>query len=300
VSIEGMRCKDMQYELKNDFLTVKVSSVGAELQSIRDSGNLEYIWQSDEDIWPRQAPILFPIVGRLKNDHYYVDNKEYKMTLHGFARDEEFTLVSNEESKLVLKLTDNEFSHKIYPYKFELDVIYKLKEKELSVSYVVKNIDNKETLYFSIGAHPGFAVPFQKELKYSDFEIIFNPQKNRKMIPMKDHYADINNKYDVSNQNFQLSREKFKDDALVYELDGPTNIAIESNSIKKKIIFNTGNAKYVGLWSTYPKNGEFVCIEPWWGIDDTLDSDNQYEHKEGINKLVPEESFKAYFSMKIV
>ena len=295
-----MRCKDMQYELKNDFLTVKVSSVGAELQSIRDSSDLERIWQSDENIWPRQAPILFPIVGRLKDDHYYVDGKEYKMTLHGFARDEEFTLISSEESELALKLTDNEFSHKIYPYKFEIEVIYRLKEKELSVSYIVKNIDNKKDLYFSIGAHPGFVVPFQKKLKYDDFEITFSPQKSRKMVPMVDHYADLNNKYDVPNQDFRLSREKFKDDALVYELDDSTDITIKSEHVKKEVIFNTGNAKYVGLWSTYPKEGNFVCIEPWWGIDDTLNSDNQYEHKAGINKLVPEESFKAHFSVKII
>lgn len=289
----------MQYELKNEFLNVKVSSTGSELQSIKNSEGLEYVWQVDKDIWPRQAPILFPIVGRLNDDHYYVDGKEYKMTQHGFARDEEFTLISSTDSKLVLQLKDSDFSHTIYPYKFKLTVTYTLKEKNISVSYVVKNIDEGKTMYFSIGAHPGFRVPVDESLNYEDFCLKFGPKESRTMIPITGHSADVKNSREIKEQDFNLSRDKFKNDAIVYELKSPTDITLGSQLTNHKVIFNTGNSKYIGLWSTYPVEGKFVCIEPWWGLADTPESDNQYINKYAINKLQPEADFEAYYSINI-
>lgn len=287
----------MIYELKNDYLTVRVSSIGSELQSIKNNQGLEYVWQSDKNVWPRQAPILFPIVGRLKDDHYFVDGKEYKMTQHGFARDQEFTLISNDDDELVFQLTDNAESKKIYPFKFQLTVTYKLNENNISVFYEVKNISDIKTLYFSIGAHPGFNAPVEDKLNYEDFNLKFSPKMERNMIPVSGHYADVKNKVVVENQDFDLTRQAFKDDAIVYELESSTNICLSDENKEHKLIFNTGNAKYVGLWSTYPVKGNFVCIEPWWGLADTPESNNQYVEKKAINKLDPKDNFEAYYSI---
>lgn len=289
----------MIYELKNDYLTVRVSSVGSELQSIKNNQGLEYVWQSDENVWPRQAPILFPIVGRLKDDHYFVDGKEYKMTQHGFARDQEFTLISNDDDKLVLQLTDNAESKKIYPFKFQLTVTYELNKNNISVFYEVKNISDDKTLYFSIGAHPGFKAPIEDKFDYEDYSLKFSPKMKRNTIPISGHYADVKNKVVVENQDFVLTREAFKDDAIVYELESSTNICLSDKNKEHKLIFNTGNAKYVGLWSTYPVEGKFVCIEPWWGLADTPESNNQYVEKKAINKLDPKDNFEAYYSISV-
>ncbi|WP_338232359.1 aldose 1-epimerase family protein [Companilactobacillus muriivasis] len=289
----------MRYELKNEFLTVQVSSIGSELQSIKNVSGLEYVWQVDKDVWPRQAPILFPIVGRLNDDHYYVEGREYKMTQHGFARDQEFTLISNTDSKLVLRLKDNEESHKIYPYKFELTVTYLLNGINVSVSYVVKNIDQNKVLYFSIGAHPGFKVPMDEKLSYEDFKIGFSPKEKRVTIPVAGHSADVRNSHETANQDFNLNREAFKKDALIYELTSATDISLTSPSTDHKVIFNTGNAKYVGLWSTYPTEGKFICIEPWWGLADTPESDGQFISKKAINKLESNDEFEAHYSINI-
>jgi len=289
----------MRYELKNNFLTVQVSSIGSELQSIKNGSGLEYVWQAAKDVWPRQAPILFPIVGRLNDDHYYVDGKEYKMTQHGFARDQEFTLISNTDSKLVLQLKDNEESHKIYPYKFELTVTYLLNKNNVSVSYVVKNIDQDKLLYFSIGAHPGFKVPMDKKLSYEDFKVEFSPKEKRVTIPVAGHSADVNNRHETETQDFDLNRGAFKKDAIVYELTSATDISVTSPLTNHKVIFNTGNAKYVGLWSTYPTEGKFLCIEPWWGLADTPESDGQFISKKAINKLNSNEEFEAHYSVNI-
>lgn len=289
----------MKYELKNDYLKVQISSIGSELQSIKNQDGLEYVWQVDKKIWPRQAPILFPIVGRLNGDFYIMDDQKYQMTQHGFARDEEFQLVAKTNSKLVLRLLDNDFSHKIYPFKFELTVTYILNGPNISVSYVVKNRDKTKDLYFSIGAHPGFRVPTDRSLNYDDFSLNFSPNQERIRIPISGHSADVENKYPVSEQNFKLTRKSFKDDAIVYELDSSTDVILESDNSKNKVIFNTGNAKFVGLWSTYPAEGKFVCIEPWWGLADTPESNNQLVEKNAINKLEPESEFEAHYSIGI-
>ncbi|WP_334328731.1 aldose 1-epimerase family protein [Companilactobacillus sp. HBUAS59699] len=287
------------YELKNDFLTVKVNSKGAELSSIKNGKDAEFIWQADPKFWGRHAPILFPIVGRLKDDHYFVDGNEYKMTQHGFARDQEFTLESQTDSKLVLTLTTSEASLAKYPYHFKLSVIYQLVKDTVQISYLVDSLEESEDMYFNIGAHPGFSVPFDDGLKFEDYNVKVDPAETRSSIPIVEHQIDLDGEHKVEDQNFPMNREEFKDDAVVYRLNDPAVVSISSEKSDHKITLDTGNAKYFGMWSTYPDAGNFMCIEPWWGLADKKDSDNNFKTKYGVNKLAPNEQFEAYFSISI-
>ena len=287
------------YQLKNDFLTVQVKSLGAEMISIKDTEDTEFIWQADPEVWGRHAPVLFPIVGRLKDDHYFVDGKEYKMTQHGFARDQEFDLDSQTDSKLVLSLTTSEASLEKYPYHFKLRIVYQLVKDTVQVSYLVDSMEESEDMYFSIGAHPGFTVPFEKGLKFEDFKVEIDPSETRSHIPIVDHQVDINNENKVENQSFPLTRGEFVDDAVVYRLNKPAEVTITSDKTSHKITLDTGNAKFFGMWSTYPNEGKFMCIEPWWGLADKTDGDFDFKNKYAINKLAPNEQFEAYFSISI-
>ncbi|KRN98377.1 aldose 1-epimerase family protein [Companilactobacillus kimchiensis] len=288
------------YQLKNDFLTVKINSLGAEMNSIQNTEDSEFIWQADPKVWGRHAPVLFPIVGRLQDDHYFVDGKEYKMTQHGFARDQDFALDSQTDTKLVLSLTTSEASLEKYPYHFKLRIVYQLIKDTLQISYLVDSMEESEDMYFSIGAHPGFTVPFDKGLNYEDYKVQIEPAESRTHIPIVDHLVDLNGEKKVENQNFSLTRDYFVDDAVVYRLNEPAEVQIKSDKSDHKITLDTGNAKFFGMWSTYPDdNGKFMCIEPWWGLADKTDTDNNLKNKYAINKLAPKEQFEGYFSISV-
>lgn len=146
--------------LKNQYLTVTINEFGAELTSVQenDADHIEYIWQADPNYWKRHAPVLFPIVGRLKDNQYQYNNQTYEMTQHGFARDNFFEVKNQDESSVDLELTDSPETLKKYPFKFRLVISYKLTGHALKVSLSVFN-PNTDELLFSIGAHPGFNVP---------------------------------------------------------------------------------------------------------------------------------------------
>ena len=137
-------------ELKNEQLTIKVASLGAELQSVKDSEGREYMWQADPKFWPRHSPILFPLVCSVNDDTYVVEGKEYHLPRHGFARDKEFTLISQTQDKVTFALHDNEETLKVYPYHFNLAVTYRLEGNKIHVIWHVENTDTRE-IHFQIG-----------------------------------------------------------------------------------------------------------------------------------------------------
>ena len=148
-------------ELRNELLSVVVAEKGAELQSIKDANGKEYLWQADPKYWPRHSPILFPIVCSVNNDTYCVDGKEYHLPRHGFARDTDFTLISQSERKVTFALESNEETKKVYPYDFTLSVSYVLDDNKIGVIWHVHNTDQRE-IHFQIGGHPAFNVPGMK------------------------------------------------------------------------------------------------------------------------------------------
>ena len=170
--------------LENDYLKVKIKKKGAEIISLYNKEkSFEHIWQADKKSWNQNAPILFPIVGKLKNGKYFIDNKEYKMKNHGFASFSTFEIISKSKSKVVLSLESNASTLKKYPFKFKLIVKYTLKENKVLIENKVVNIDNKK-IYFSIGAHPGFNIPINKKEKYTDYYLEFSQKETVARMPL--------------------------------------------------------------------------------------------------------------------
>ena len=154
--------------LENDKLKVKVNLHGAELRSIYGKENeLEYLWNADAKFWNRSSPVLFPFVGSLKNKKYTHDGKEYAMGQHGFARDMDFTMISQSEDEVWFAVKDTEETYAKYPFHFELEVGYRLEGKELTVMWKVKNVNDSD-MHFSIGAHPAFFCPVHEGEKQTD------------------------------------------------------------------------------------------------------------------------------------
>ena len=289
----------MDYTIKNNIIEVVISDHGAEVQSVKGAHTgEEYMWQADPEIWGRHAPVLFPIVGRLKNDEDKYQGKTYHMGQHGFARDCDFEVENHTQESITFLLKDNEKTREMYPFKFEFRVNYNLMNNLLEENFSVVN-KSDETMIFGVGGHPGFNLPVNNGEEKEDYYFDMHPSIARVKIPLKGAYLDWNNRSLASTDSFiGLSDELFKDDALIYELHGHDNkVSLRTDKSKFHINVWTRNAPYVGIWSQYPKTANYVCIEPWWGIADREDADGELEHKYGMNHLEPGKEYQAGFSI---
>lgn len=289
----------MDYTIKNNIIEVVISDHGAEVQSVKGAHTgEEYMWQADPEIWGRHAPVLFPIVGRLKNDEYKYQGKTYHMGQHGFARDCDFEVENHTQESITFLLKDNEKTREMYPFKFEFRVNYNLMNNLLEENFSVVN-KSDETMIFGVGGHPGFNLPVNNGEEKEDYYFDMHPSIARVKIPLKGAYLDWNNRSLASTDSFiGLSDELFKDDALIYELHGHDNkVSLRTDKSKFHINVWTRNAPCVGIWSQYPNTANYVCIEPWWGIADREDADGELEHKYGMNHLEPGKEYQAGFSI---
>lgn len=283
--------------LENEASRVVINEKGAELSSfILKDTNLEYIWQGDPAFWGRHAPVLFPFVGRLKNDTYKYKGKSYPMSQHGFARDKEFKLEKATETFASFLLKSDEDTLKVYPFEFELIINYALDGKSLTVSYEVRT--QSDEMYFGIGGHPAFNVPLSEETNFNDYYIHFAPSKSRITLPLEGAYVNVTEKtLAQTNTSIQMDRELFKKDAMILETKGENAFSILSDKTKHGVTLFYDNLPFVGIWSPYDKEAPFVCIEPWAGIADTVDASGNIEDKLGMNHLSKNDCFKQHYIM---
>ena len=284
--------------ISNEYLKVKINTHGAEINSVQNSDGLEYIWFGDKKYWARHAPILFPIVGRLKDNQYTYDGKTYEMGQHGFARDMEFIVANQGEKWIDLQLVSNEETKKMYPFDFKLIIHYELNDHKLTTNINVYNTDTKE-MYFSVGAHPAFNVPLVQDgsEQYDDYFVKFANKGEYDQIQFDVPYANLENIEKIElDQPIQLFPELFYDDAKVIEIKNREFTTTLSSDVSNHGVTMTGyNTKYGGIWSA--KDAPFVCLEPWWGIADDIHTDGKIEHKVGINNISPNEKFVAKFDL---
>ncbi|MEG1409823.1 MAG: aldose 1-epimerase family protein [Terrisporobacter sp.] len=286
------------YTLENDYLIIESKSSGAELTRIYSKKyKKEILWDGDAKHWGRQSPVLFPIVGRLKNNETIIEDSLCKMGQHGFARDMNFELLSTSQESITYKLTSANVDKNIYPYDFELYITYTLLCDKVNIKWEVKNTDSKE-IYFSIGAHPAFNISSADDLdKYS---MGFKCRENVKHISLVGPYHD-KFKSVKSLNNLNLYPNIFENDALIYtDID---EISLKNKESNLSINVLIKDFPLVGIWTPYYKESNstapFICIEPWYGLADGVDSNNIYKDKKYINKLNISETFSADYSIEI-
>ena len=287
------------HQLENNFLRVIAREHGAELTSLVDKkNNIEHLWQADPHVWGWHAPVLFPVVGRNLNDEIDIEGHKYRLEKHGFARKANFRLLDLTETSIVFSLKNNEQLQKIYPYKFEFLIRYKLEENALIVSYEVINTDNKD-VYFQIGGHPAFAVPFTEGDNYEDYFLEFeHPEKVARHYIDKSGYFDGKKEVVLSNTNtIELKAGMFKDDALIFKNLKSRRVTLKSKTNQHYVTVDFKEFKYLGMWAKV--GAPFVCIEPWLGCADTVDKPVEFKDKEGVIKLEKEGTFRVSFRIEV-
>lgn len=287
--------------LENNHLIIEINSKGAELSRIfSKKNNSEVLWNGDSKHWGRHSPVLFPIVGRLKDNETFIDEISYNMNQHGFARDMEFELIDTTSNSLTYLVSDNEESKKRYPYSFELTIKYTLLDSCIKVEWFLKNTNSCE-MYFSIGAHPAFNVPFDNNESLSDYYLDFNLSGDVNQYLLDGPFiSDVVKTDNIS--ILDLKPELFINDALIYDNVNSIAICSKKNNFKLNVSFK--DFPLVGIWSPYYNEtntiAPFICIEPWHGVADKIDSNKDYKSKLGINKLSSDEIFSTSYEIEIL
>jgi galactose mutarotase-like enzyme len=289
----------MSIVLENANLYAIIDPKGAELKKLQcKDTHRNILWDANPAFWAKTSPVLFPIVGALKEDTYCFEHKKYYLPRHGFARDTVFEIETCSEEEAVFVLRENAQSLEVFPFPFEFRLIYRLVGTSLSCTYTVLNSGDRP-LWFSVGAHPAFAIPTAKDTAYSDYFLQFNRDEALRHFPLVGN--SIGEEFEIielENGKLQLRRELFYKDALVLKDMKSNEIQLRNMKNSSGINFHFEGFPYFGIWAA--KDADFVCLEPWCGLADGIMHDGELTHKEGINSLEAGEEFRRTWTVEVV
>ncbi|MCP9200971.1 aldose 1-epimerase family protein [Gramella sp. GC03-9] len=289
-----------KHSAENEFLKIQIQETGAELCSLIDKRTgIEHIWQADPKIWSSHAPNLFPIIGALKDGMTYFEGKPYEIPKHGLVRhNKDIRLKQRTETELVFELIYSEDSLKLYPFKFDFRISFSLSGSSLQVKHQVINLGT-EKMYFSLGGHPAFNICLFEKEKIEDYSIEFDQNMNLDTYLLNDDgLVSTTTRKVLENENsIRLSPEIFKKDALIFKNIASSKARLISKQKGEILSVHYSDFRNLGIWAK--PGAPYVCIEPWLGIADTAETDQQLKNKEGIMELMPAQEFKAGYTIAI-
>ncbi|MCT4542610.1 MAG: aldose 1-epimerase family protein [Vallitalea sp.] len=291
----------MIHEIFNDDIKISIFSKGAELCSIQKQQpiKIEYMWSGDKDVWERRSPNLFPITGRLKEERYEIDGKSYSMPIHGFAKESEFEVMEKTKSKIIFLLNSNKKTKEIYPFDFQFFITYELKKHTILITYKVINV-SISTMFFSIGAHPGFKCPLFNEELLEDYFIEFEHEEiaqayrhtETELLSKKPSKLPlINGKY------LPLTKDLFNEGVYVLKSPRSNWVALKNKNNNHSVKISFKDFPYFCLWSK--PNTPFICFEPWYGVTDIEGSSFDITKREGIIRLEKNDHFNCQYNITI-
>lgn len=287
------------FTIENQQIKAVIDAKGAELtQLCHKEHNLDYMWNGDPAFWAKHSPVLFPIVGTLKANTYFYKGRSYQLSRHGFARDKQFAVEEQAADTITFLLCDDAETREVYPFTFEFRIRYTLYENSLAVTYKVTN-NGKDNMFFSVGAHPAFAIPLVKDTTYTDYYLQFDQFETAPRWPISQDGLIETTPLPLLKQSnrLPLSKDLFQKDALVMKGLGSSIITLRSDKTEHGFRFDFPGFPFLGIWAA--KNADFVCIEPWCGMADGVGANQQLEDKEGINKLASCEAFTRTWTVTL-
>ena len=282
----------MLYHIENEHLFCAVDDRGAQLHSLKDRDNkIEYLWQGDPAVWYGQAPVLFPIVGRLKDDLYRWQGKEYTMPKHGFARKSLFRLLERGESFISFILESSDETRACYPFEFALTLTYRLEGRTLAAEAMVENKGEGE-MVFSIGAHPGFNCAMGDVLRFDAPETLDSLWIDDEAMLAGGSYPVLENSTDIT-----IHEHLFDKDALILKGVQSKNVTLVRDGVPS-VKFDIGGAPVLGIWAK--PGAQYVCIEPWYGLNDSNDYTPDFSQKPLVERLGAGEVFTQAWRAEVV
>jgi len=311
----------MLHTLESEFLKISVNSMGAELQNLicKKTGT-DYLWQGKAPYWQGRSPVLFPIVGRLKNGSGNYNGQKLNMDVHGFAQFCEFCVAKepiaipfdidplaaqrtglkpsafacrwssqngNCNNKLIFTLEDSPATRQVYPFAFLLEVIFTLEGNCLNTEYRVTNPSNTENLIFSIGGHPGFICPITLETEFSDHFLEFKDADYLSCTTVSPNglLEDRTTTIHLNESRLPLSYDLFQKHDTIVLVDTPVKHVALKSTKSDKCISMTFDAQHLSVWTQ--QNAPFICLEPWDGLPDFEDTYGDFAKKKGNHTLPP-------------
>ena len=266
-------------------LSATVKADGAELCSLRDAAGAEMLWQG-APVWPRHAPVLFPIVGRLKDDTLRHDGKSYRLTQHGFARDRRFAWLNRSATACRLVLHEDTETRAMYPFAFRLEIAYALDDDVLEQRFTLTN-PGRGVLPASLGAHPGFAWPLTEGVEKAAHVLEFaepEPAPVRRLT--EGLLRDALEPTPIVGQTLALEPALFATDAVI--LPEPVSRSVRYTAPGAPAVELAWEGfRQLGIWSR--EGGNFLCIEPWYGTASPPDFDGEFSDKPGLMLIPPDE-----------
>ena len=291
----------MLYTIHNEYLTIKIQGKGAELWSVMDNDGTEYLWQGDKKYWGDRAPNLFPYIARMTNGQYRLNGQTYHMDIHGFAKDMIFKVEQISDSHIVFSITHTEDTYAQYPFQFCFSIIYKLVGSKLSVTYYVHN-DDEKTMYFGIGGHPGFNVPFEGGASFEDYYLEFDSVRDAKRVGFSEDCFVTGKLTDFPLEDgvrLPLSHDMFDDDAIVLT-DMATSVILKSKKSNKGVRVTYPNMTYLGFWHKPKVEAPYICIEPWSSLPSRKDVIEDLETQPSLVALKAKCEYENMFTIEVV
>lgn len=256
----------MDFQIKNDQISVTISDFGAELRSIQSANGIEYLWQGDDN-WASTAPNLFPCIGRLYGQTYRYQGKEYPIAMHGFVKDSILEVVKQTDDECVFALYSSEETKASYPFEFGYQIGYKVEGKSLLITTRVENKDEKN-MFFAIGGHPSFNLPLDEGVRFDDYYLEFSEECEPKQIEILSDrlYSGEDKVFALADKKrLYLNYQLFDENALVFR-DMAKTVTLKSDHGKHGVTLNYPDMRYLGIWSFQKKYLPYLCVEPWSSI----------------------------------
>ena len=296
-----------EYSLDNGVLSVRVSSIGGQLLSVKKDGK-EYLWQGDPAFWEDRAPNLFPYIARLTKGTYTVHGKEFHLPIHGFLPAAEMKAEAQEESLLVLRLDADESTLACYPFVFTLRIRYELNQDTLRIAYEVEN-GGEEDMYFGIGGHPGFQAPLEDGLSFEDYFLEFESEGQSgtdAQTPVRIGFSPtcfLNGKDEPwpleKGCRIPLRHDLFDDDAIVLS-HTPKTVVLRSEKGGRGVRVRFPQMPYIGFWHAVKKPAPYVCIEPWSSLPSRQDVVEELSEQPGLIHLEGKGVYRNLWSIQLI
>ncbi|MDE6242213.1 MAG: hypothetical protein K2M08_07325 [Anaeroplasmataceae bacterium] len=274
------------YKIQNEIFCLSISEIGAELEEVFVKG-INVLWNGQK-LWKGKSPLLFPIIGNLKDGYFMYENQKYFMNTHGFLKEQRFEVIHHKESSITLKSNYTKETLAQYPFLYDFYITYTVLNHQIKIQIEVCNLDEKEML-FSLGLHPGFDYNGLRTLLGDHLEVSLSPNQSKSIFFDPNFVKKIENielphSIDLPSLSLELLREK----TICYQGIHQVDLKSQTNVLRIR-----HSMPFVAFWQSKPENPEFLCIEPWCGLPDECITNHQLQDKLYIQKLKGNDSFKT-------